>query len=268
MNPSVAGNDLWILLLLSLVLVASGCSHPRAPVVDHSPNVGSNRGSGSVVGKPPRAYKVRKGDTLHSIAWRFGLDIHRLAEWNHLAPPYRIYVGQRLQLRPPREGGATVSNAKPPRRSAGGRGQQPVDHDRGNSSIPPSRTQANRKLHWRWPTKGHVIEGFKRNDRRRRGINIGGRWGQPVLAAEAGKVVYVGSDLIGYGKLIIIKHNNDYLSTYGYNRKILVKEGERVARGQRIAEMGEDARGRALLHFEIRYRGSPVDPLAMLRHQR
>lgn len=121
-----------------------------------------------------------------------------------------------------------------------------------------------RRLQWQWPTKGKVIQRFSRKDPTRKGIKIAGRFGQSIYAAESGKVVYSGSGLIGYGQLIIIKHDKDYLSAYGHNRKLLVKEGDEVAKGERIAEMGVAGGGGSVLHFEIRRKGTPVDPGAIL----
>jgi lipoprotein NlpD len=112
-----------------------------------------------------------------------------------------------------------------------------------------------------------VVERFSAQDRTRNGVKIAGRSGQPILAAEAGRIVYSGSGLIGYGQLIIIKHNKNYLSAYGHNRKILVKEGDQVARGAHIAEMGKPPDDQPLLHFEIRSQGTPVDPLLLLPKQ-
>lgn len=122
-------------------------------------------------------------------------------------------------------------------------------------------------MRWGWPTKGVVVQGFVKGDLMRKGVKIRGRTGQRVLAAEVGKVVYAGSGLIGYGRLIIIKHNKNYLSAYGYNRKILVKEGDKVAKGERIAEMGVDDSNKPLLHFEIRRNGTPVNPVKLLPRQ-
>lgn len=119
-------------------------------------------------------------------------------------------------------------------------------------------------MRWSWPTEGRIVQTFLENDRSRQGIEISGSLGQPIHATEAGKIVYSGSGLIGYGQLIIIKHDKNYLSAYGHNRKILVKEGDEVTRGQRIAEMGRPPDGQPLLHFEIRRKGAPVNPLSLL----
>jgi lipoprotein NlpD len=124
------------------------------------------------------------------------------------------------------------------------------------------------KLRWQWPTKGKVIQSFSSKDPNRKGIKLAGYAGEAVYASEAGKVVYSGSGLIGYGMLIIVKHNNDYLSAYGHNRKLLVKEGDQVKRGMRIAEMGKNGSGQAMLHFEIRRNGNPINPVALLPRRR
>ena len=136
---------------------------------------------------------------------------------------------------------------------------------RARSAAKPhaSKTSAG-GLSWRWPLDGRVIRTFRRGDRTRQGVRIAGRAGQKVVAAEGGDVVYSGSGLKGYGNLIIVKHNKDYLSAYGFNRRLLVKEGERVKRGQIVAEVGQASGGEYLLHFEIRRDGKAVDPLVYL----
>ena len=120
---------------------------------------------------------------------------------------------------------------------------------------------------WKWPTNGQVVQRFSAQDRTRQGIKIAGLSGQNIQAAESGKVLYSGSGLIGYGKLIIIEHKNNYLSAYGHNRKILVREGDNVTRGQSIGEMGTPADAGPRLHFEIRRKGTPINPLQLLPRQ-
>jgi lipoprotein NlpD len=129
-------------------------------------------------------------------------------------------------------------------------------------SRPPTTAGAD-NLRWQWPTAGRVVERFSAGDPSRKGLKIAGKPGQSIVAAEGGSVVYSGSGLVGYGQLIIVKHNNNYLSAYGHNRKLLVQQGDQVARGAQIAEMGL-AGGAPVLHFEIRRDGDPVDPLALL----
>ena len=119
-------------------------------------------------------------------------------------------------------------------------------------------------MRWRWPLQGKVVQGFRGGDRTRQGIRIAALPGQKVLAAESGTVVYSGSGLKGYGNLIIVKHNDNYLSAYGHNRDLLVSEGDQVTKGQKIAAMGRANNGKPLLHFEIRRNGKPVDPLRLL----
>ena len=120
------------------------------------------------------------------------------------------------------------------------------------------------RLRWRWPANGKIIKGFRKGDDTRKGIVLSGKVGYSIAAAEEGKVVYSGSGLIGYGRLIIVKHNKNYLSAYGHNRKILVKEGDWVTKGKKIAEMGMNDTGVPALHFEIRKNGNPLNPVAVL----
>ena len=124
------------------------------------------------------------------------------------------------------------------------------------AAAPPSR--------WLWPTDGEVIRKFSQDTAGKKGIAIGGRKGQPVVAAAGGEVVYSGSGLLGYGQLIIINHNKNYLSAYAHNSSLLVKEGDVVEAGQQIAKLGDTGTDRAMLHFEIRHNGRPVDPLKHL----
>jgi lipoprotein NlpD len=132
-------------------------------------------------------------------------------------------------------------------------------------TVAPDATKKSLKLGWDWPTNGRVVQTFSSGDDIRKGIWIQGQMGQPVTAAESGKVVYAGNGLVGYGNLIIIKHNRSYLSAYGYNSKLLVREGDRVRRGEVVAHMGApNAGGQAVLHFEIRRQGKPLNPLTLL----
>ncbi len=219
-------------------------------------------------------YRVRRGDTLYSIAWRANRDYRSLARWNGIRPPYVIYPGQLIRLRPPDTSHSKTSPPVTRARSAAPAVSQPKTTARSSQSTTtragvaarPAR-QVTEKLRWRWPANGRLVATWKAGDPLRKGIKIAGREGQPVLAAEGGKVVYSGSGLIGYGRLIIIKHNDNYLSAYGHNRKLLVRQDQRVTKGQKIAEMGRANDGRPLLHFEIRRDGKPVDPLKLLPHR-
>jgi len=266
----------WLAFCLALVACTTT---PPAPVTSREYSPGSSlRGASS--------YAVSKGDTLYSIAWRSGLDYRWLAAWNAIPAPYTIYPGQRLRLKPPQRSGAVArstvakgTQALPTRQASHSRNKvaqrRPVAGKRAAAQVPTSTRKSGSGadkgdtgiLRWRWPTEGKLVQGFAANDRSRQGIKIAGTLGQPILAAEAGKIVYSGSGLIGYGRLIIIKHNKNYLSAYGHNRKILVNEGDQVARGERIGEMGQTGNGRPVLHFEIRRNGDPINPLKLLPRQ-
>ncbi len=264
-------------LALSLVLVAAalaGCGG-WSPAPEES----ATRASGARnAPKRPSAYTVRRGDTLYSIAWRFGFDYRQIAAWNGIRAPYTIYPGQRLRLtRPPRtpatqtaqrSSSGAAQSGKPratPKKSA----SQPVSSEKTSSgttlkkSGKPAAKGGNAPIkRWHWPTRGKVVTSFSKSGGK--GIDIAGKLGQPILAVSDGDVVYSGSGLIGYGQLIIVKHNKRYLSAYAHNNKILVKEGDTVKGGQRIAEMGRGGSNRALLHFEIRRDGRPIDPMRYL----
>lgn len=250
---------------LVVALLASACSDPwKAPVESRSE--AGYRGA-EISGD---SYRVRSGDTLYGIAWRAGVDYRDLATWNRISEPYTIYVGQQLRL----SSKAPVPAQKPPEQKpalsvAQNDPPAPAEPPKPATSKPATKPQSTAvalpsgPLKWSWPTDGKVTDTYSPQDPARKGIKITGARGQPVRASEGGKVVYSGSGLVGYGELIILKHSNDYLSAYGHNSKRLVNEGQTVARGATIAEMGI-AGGKPQLHFEIRRRGKPVDPLSLL----
>lgn len=226
----------FIIFLFIIFLVGCGSSANYAPVVN-----GWKTPAGH-----SSYYTVRKGDTIYSIAWAFNKDYRELAEINHLRN-YEIYVGQRLQM--------FSSRQKSSQHKFHGHKSQLQYHS--------SRTITTED--WRWPASGKVVKRYSPQLGNNRGINISGRYGEPVRAAAAGTVVYSGSRLHGYGKLIIIKHNASYLSAYAFNKVILVKEDQHVKAGQQIAEMGKNNSGQVLLHFEIRKDGKPVNPERYLK---
>lgn len=189
-------------------------------------------------------YAVQKGDTVYHIATTNGITPLDLALWNDIPPPYIIHPGQRVRLYP-RNG-----KAPPPPPTASAPAPRPA------ASARP--TTGN--LAWLWPADGQVISTYLAGEPTRQGLDIAGSAGQPVRAASDGVVVYSGAGLVGYGELIIIKHNSEWLSAYGHNRKRMVSEGQKVSAGQQIAEMGRTAAPRDMLHFEIRFDGKPVDP--------
>ncbi len=193
---------------------------------------------------PGESHVVRAGETLSSIAFRYGKDHRDLARWNRLGDGSLIYPGQVIRLTP-QPGGATAS--APPKSAAAPK-----------RTIPPLPSDPSPK--WAWPASGRVVAEFDGDPGSGTGVLIAGRAGQPVRAAAPGRVVYSGGGLIGYGQLIIIKHNDTFLSAYGHNASLLVKEGETINKGQRIATMGEGPGQEPRLHFEIRRNGNPVNP--------
>ncbi|MCW8156937.1 LysM peptidoglycan-binding domain-containing protein [Stutzerimonas stutzeri] len=226
-------------------------------------------------------YIVRRGDTLWSIAFRFGWDWRELARVNGIQPPHVIYPGQKIRF----DGGSSrVVSAAPrpapqttpaPAPSAPVVVATPVPRQPAittPSSPPPASPPASTQVTpvtrsasgWAWPANGTIIGRFSSNGSLNKGIDIAGELGQPVLAASDGTVVYAGSGLRGYGELVIIKHSDTYVSAYGHNRRLLVREGQQVKAGQSIAEMGSTGTDRVKLHFEIRRQGKPVDPLQYL----
>jgi lipoprotein NlpD len=267
------GAMMWLLLAAALAGLA-GCatdSGSPAPVEARTVPVDADV-------PRPGSYRVIAGDTLYSIAWRYQLDVADLAAWNGIAPPYLIYPGEDLRLHGPAvaQSPQPAPSLQPPPAPH----PRPVASSPAVAAAPPAARPAHvtsppvqrargpaparGALHWAWPTRGKLVQTFVPGDRTRQGIRIAGRLGQPIDAAEAGRVVYSGSGLPGYGQLIIIKHHNNYLSAYGFNRKILVHDGERVTRGEQVAEMGRSADGTPLLHFEIRRSDKALDPLRLL----
>ncbi|SBV36345.1 Lipoprotein NlpD/LppB homolog [uncultured Stenotrophomonas sp.] len=202
------------------------------------------------VPKPGQNAVVRRGDTLYALARRHNITPTDLAGWNGLSAPYTIYPGQSLRLYPGRAAASrpTTGGATPPARTP----------------APATPAPINSGIGWRWPADGVLVGRFAAGETTKQGIDIAGASGDSVRAAGPGVVVYSGAGLVGYGELIIIKHNDQWLSAYGHNRKRLVNEGQSVKAGEQIAEMGRTGTTRDMLHFEIRYNGKPVDPLVYL----
>lgn len=228
--------------------------------------------AGCVTGPP--VHTVEQGETVYSIAWQYGLNWHRLARWNNIQPPYRIYPGQRLILAPPdrirtvqaaQSGPASQPRAaveSPVARAENGRTSEPAQQtgQTGKRAPGPRGRQSGQ---WLWPVAAKYIDGDGVT-RSRKGIDILGEYGAPIRAARAGRVVYSGSGLEGYGNLLIIKHDDNYLSAYGFNSRLLVTEGARVSAGEKIAEMGMGPGQTPMLHFEIRHDGQPLKVLEIL----
>lgn len=201
---------------------------------------------------------VSRGETLYSIAWRYGHDFRQLAAMNGIKAPYHLHVGQHLRLSVAghKTRAQVVKVHKTPRTA-----HKLKMRAKKAAWTPPVNAKLQRVKHWRWPTRGRVVSHFGRN---KKGIEIAGRVGQVIRAAAAGQVVYSGSGIRGFGKLIIIKHSDDYLSAYAFNQKLLVSAGKWIRSGQKIAEMGRNTYHRPRLHFEIRRIGRPVNPLRYL----
>jgi lipoprotein NlpD len=207
----------------------------------------------------PAVYRVKAGDTLYSIAWRFGLDHRSLADWNGIADPDVIFTGQSLRLKPQTRRSKPVTAKS--REQATAAGAPPRGRPR--DEAVQTRAVSSRELKWMWPAAGAVrtasapLVG-------NRGLEIRGKRGAAVRAAASGQVVYSGSGLRGYGELIIIKHDEVFLSAYAHNEKRLVPEGADVRAGQEIAKMGDSEADDVMLHFEIRRHGKAVEPLHYL----
>jgi len=222
---------------------------------------------------------VRQGETLYGIAWTYGRDYQELGRANGMAPPWTIRAGQVLRLdvrgaaqsgsgsrataktsRPTANTSARSSRAKPAIRTQANTRKPAVTRKPDTSAPLASRSQTVASIPWRWPHSGTVIAGYSASGKVNKGIDIAGKAGDAVRAAADGSVVYAGNGLLGYGNLIIVNHNERYLSAYAHNRKIRVSEGEKVKAGQVIAELGSSGTERPKLHFEIRKNGNPVDP--------
>lgn len=242
-----------IVLMAVVLLSACGSSRVIREGGTRAPQVGTS------TPRPGQAVTVKRGDNLYRLAVNNGISPLDLAMWNGISPPYTIYPGQRLRLYPDGSNrrASGTSTAKRPTTPAAGTTKSPAQ-------APPAAAPASSPVSWRWPAEGQIISRFSNGDPTKQGIGIAGKGGEPVKAAGDGVVVYSGSGLVGYGELIIVKHDDQWLSAYGHNRARLVNEGERVRSGQQIAEMGRSGTARDMLHFEIRHNGKPVDPLAYL----
>ena len=203
----------------------------------------------------PGWYIVKPSDTLYSVAWRYGLDFQQLAAWNEISEPFLIKPGQQLTL---------LKTAKKPSKTDSGTINAPNNLKKSVVVVKPLTPSYNRAILWRWPTQGKLINRFSIKALDRRGIDIAGKVGQPIYAVADGKIVYSGTGLSSYGNLIIVKHDNTYLSAYAYNSNRLVQEGNIVKRGAHIADMGRGKGAKPMLHFQIRKKGKSVDPLLYL----
>jgi lipoprotein NlpD len=255
MTAPAPAHRLFTAACILAMLAACGRSHVIREPGAHSRPARAPAGERPVRVSQPKygaTVVVQRGQNVYRIATENGLTALDLALWNDIPPPYTIHPGQRLRLYPGGQRGVAAT-ATPPGASSKSRAPAPA-------KPVPIAIPATSNVAWRWPADGGVIQTYASGDPTRQGIDIAGKAGQPVRAAADGVVVYSGSGLVGYGELVIVKHNDQWLSAYGHNRARLVNEGQLVKAGQQIAEMGRSGASRDMLHFEIRYNGKPVDP--------
>lgn len=278
--------------VLLAALLSACAATGRAPVRDTTPPPSTQAPSEAPTnGAKQPVHVVRPGDTLMGIARLYGVTARDLVVWNNLTDPNQIHVGRELRVGPPADAVAQpiaigepveVQPVKPGseansvlvKQDPKG-GKQPYSDEAWASIqprstlppvVPPPAPEADKPAAtdpvWLWPVSGQVIGTF--DEAANKGLDIAGKPGDPVVASAGGKVVYSGSGLRGYGKLVIIKHDANYLTAYAHNQQLLVKEGESVTKGQKIAELGSTDADRPKLHFEIRKQGRPVDPMKYL----
>ena len=273
-SPGLSVVQRCICVVALSALAACATRMDQAPVVDRTGSaIGTQAAQDGAVlppgPPPPGYYRVKPGDTLYRIALENGQNYRDIASWNNMTNPNQIEVDQLLRVAPP---GANLAAATPGVSTApivgGGVQAQPLNSTYGanpsaapgtNGGVPPA------PLAFIWPARGPILGTF--DDAKNKGLNIGGAAGDPVNAAADGRVVYSGNGLPGYGNLIIIKHDATFLTAYAHNSALMVKEGDAVTKGQKIAEMGNSDSDRVMLHFEVRRQGKPVDPLKYLPPQ-
>ena len=293
-----------IVVVMMVAVGVAGCASPRhrapveqrtgtappAVITSQAPAVVPNAveptkpvTSAGNAGKPGY-YTVRVGDTMNRIAADNGQSVRDIAKWNNLDNPNVIEVGRVLRVVPPDVDASAVAS----RGVAGSKleprpldAKAPAAPAAAATAVPPGTPAAaaapaappaepkpaapktgDDDVDWMWPANGSVVASF--DEVRNKGLAIAGKAGDPVYAAADGRVVYAGSGLRGYGNLVIVKHNNTYLTAYAHNQSLLVKEDQVVRRGQKIAEMGSSDADRVQLHFEIRRQGKPIDPAKLL----
>jgi len=261
-SPESSAPTLIMIIILIAIFFVSSCSSHRTTNI-------SDRSTQAVY--KGKIHTVARGETLFSIAWRYGIDLNKLASFNGIKPPYTIFPSQKIRLDiHSKKGFSSNANsvvkpnendiAKSSSDETANRSKNRSD----NKKNLPKATIVYSPVKWQWPAAGKPVALFQGNLGLNKGIDIRGNLGEPVLAAASGRVVYAGSGLSGYGNLLIIKHSEIFLSAYAHNNTLLVKEGDFIKGGQHIADMGSSGTDRVKLHFEIRSEGSPVDPLRYL----
>ncbi|MBK6359045.1 MAG: peptidoglycan DD-metalloendopeptidase family protein [Comamonadaceae bacterium] len=276
---------------LALAMALGACSskpQTKAPVEDRSATATQPAGAADAKPLPgaenagkPGYYTVKRGDTVMRIGLETGQAWRDIVRWNNLENPNLIEVGQVLRVVPPVAATAAASpatgavsrpvasssvapaGATPPVGQAAPAASAAAAAPAASASTAPATATAGEdEIVFIWPGTGAVIAGF--DEAKNKGLDLGGKAGDPVVAAADGRVVYAGAGLRGYGNLVILKHNNTYLTAYAHNQTLLVKEDQTVRKGQKIAEMGNSDADRVKLHFEIRRQGKPVDPAKYL----
>ena len=275
---------LFTYIIFAITLFSCSSRNTPAPVSNiHSSSVLGERNKGTINSSQ---YLVKRGETLYSIAWRSNSDVRKIARINQIPPPYRIYPGQKIFLVERKikktvhvsknkvshknsTKSSTANKKNSPKNTLASTKKQAYGENVSTRKSYQNSTLASENFsqkisRWQWPVKGKVVEYFSNSAQGNKGIDITGRRGTKIRASTTGKVVYAGSALRGYGKLIIIKHNDDYLSAYAHNDQILVKEQQIINIGDVIASMGDTDANKVMLHFEIRFRGKSVNPLKYL----
>lgn len=249
----VRGKLGWVFNILSIALLLTACASgpQQAPVRDR----------GTVINDRLGIHYVSRGETLYSIAWRYGINYANLAKRNGIGAPFTIYPGQKILLK---GGGSQKSQPVRTKKTA-----PPALVTRSKTTTKKTQNKkvvlpSSKSWSWQWPARGKILARYSAKSALNKGVDIAGTLGEPVVAAAPGVVVYAGNGLRGYGNLLIIKHSERYLSAYAHNKKLLVSEQGVVKAGQQIAEIGSSGTDKSKLHFEIRRDGKPIDPLKYL----
>ncbi|MBQ4831956.1 peptidoglycan DD-metalloendopeptidase family protein [Pseudoalteromonas sp. MMG010] len=267
---------LHVIFFFNLLLLGCSSRNAPAPVSSLNSNVNDSIHSFNIYNGD---YTVRKHDTLYSISFSSGVDFRELAKINSISAPYVIYPGQVISLIPSSNKIIAKQNVKKTpkktniiKQKNNKKLNKELDKPKQREYVKPkvsnkvshSKHLSNNKIKWIWPAKGKIAKHFSNKENGYKGLQITNKKGAPVLAAAKGTVVYAGNALRGYGNLIILKHNDDYLSAYAHNSKLLVKEKQEINAGQKIAEIGNSESPVTALRFEIRYRGKAVNPAKYL----